>query len=283
MVSVDRILFFRRRQWVADGLLPILLLFSASRGRAQVKEKVILPPNLRQQTALKMQNASMSAMLEALRQNAHVSLLADGEPLREKADIDTSGTVAQLLDRIADTFDYEWKPAKSGIVLLTKRFQNEKERPQINLPEMQQMAKDMVAALRLAPLAAPDVELHDLWRQMMRSLTPEQLAAMSGETPFSARDLSPPQRQLLQQGIWQREMPEDLKRWDELARKLSGMTTSYFTADLSNISTISYTDETGPHTEQQAVISHVVREKNGHRLVTQIYKPAISRSNGGKP
>ena len=108
---------------------------------------------------------------------AGISVMTDGVPDKAKADLDVTGTVRQALDAICAAFDCRWSVSKTGIVMLSRRFADPAERPQVHLLEMQRMLRDIRAALDVVPPEIVGAKYGKLLERLADSFSDEQLAA----------------------------------------------------------------------------------------------------------
>jgi hypothetical protein len=195
---------FWLKKWILFiYLMPALLLSLAQQSLAQQHSE--LPASFQRQCKLHLENASLESIIQTLMKTGRISILVDGNPRRESDTLDLQGTLVEVLDRVARDFDYRWKVTKSGVVLMTKRFSAPLERPQLNLPEMQQMAKDMDQVLSTLPGDASgpvsNTRLGAIMKELMSSLTPTQMQALNAGTKLRSVDLDPVQAQLLGQAL----------------------------------------------------------------------------------
>ena len=95
---------------------------------------------------------SMSDMIASLSEQLGCSIVADDTPMKKQADVDIEGTGKEVLDRVAETFDYAWTLNRQGIITMHKAFKDPGDAPQTNLPEMRKMAQQAIAALNAFPV-----------------------------------------------------------------------------------------------------------------------------------
>jgi hypothetical protein len=149
-----------------------------------------------------------------------VTALADGEPASNSADIVVLATAAQALDVIGDRFDYSWLKSKSGVILLFKRFRKPEERPQMNVPEMRRMARDVAAAANRIPHGATSDAWHATLVALSRTFTSGQAHALQSGKKIYVTDLAPNQRALVREAIVTRMFAIPATGALELAAKL---------------------------------------------------------------
>ena len=230
---------------------------------------------------LQQKDVSFDEALKTLHAAGHINVLVDGEPRTQHADVNADKTVREALNAVCDAFDYKWTLSKSGIVLLTKRFKNSEERPQMRYAEMVQMAKDIRDALSLSPVTDEDASPNATLKQLLKSLTPEQYAALTGPKthPFYARDLRPGQYQMFVQSLWSFGFPSAYNGADLLLRQLESFPASSLFADPQNIQKEVSTSKSGQIIQEQEAItvSHLLRDRSGQRMITLIDEPLGAR------
>jgi hypothetical protein len=151
------------------------------------------------------------------------------------------------------------------VVLLTRRFKNPDERPQLNLPELRQTVKDMLTALPPVE-AAPD---HDRWGEMIialaDTLTPAQTQALRNGRRLAASDLSPTQQSLLERIILTRGYGVPRGVWERLFFQLDNMPTSVVrAADPSpNV-------PAAGQARKLRYVLHIARSKSGPSVETRL-------------
>jgi hypothetical protein len=256
----------------------LCLLFSAAvsvRAQAvnsdQAPHLKPVPAFLKQPFQARLQNMPLEQILEMIRKTGGINIVVDGEPVRTKADFDLSGTLQDALDRVADTFDYNWTVTKSGVVLMTKRFKDPEEHPQANLPEMRQMAKDILDALSLATHDTDDQAWSKQLETLAHSFTPAQFQALHAGQRLHGSDLAPDQLSLLRQATWSTfTYPRQV--WEELSAKLDAMPDSYIEAK----------KRSGPEAadgQPQYDCFHVERGRFGRWLITNLMHVTVQEGD----
>ena len=182
-----------------------------------------LPKYFAQKVQMRTGNQPMLAILDALTQETHVNILVDDEPLRQNADLIFNGTLREALDRVGNAFDYTWTVSKGGVVLMSKTFKNYDERPQVNLPEMLQMTRDILNALNLVQYDKDETHWPLILKQVAQSFTPEQAKVLNDGKKLRGSDLFPEQQQALQQAILSNTFLRPLHLWEELLPNLESM------------------------------------------------------------
>ena len=169
---------------------------------------------------------AMSDMIAILSEKSGCSIVVDDEPLRKLGDIDIDGTVQEALDRIAQTFDYTWTLSKQGVVLMSKAFNNPKEIPQMNLPEMRQMARTAIAALNSFPCDLDRMICYTQANLLFKSFSKEQAANLQQGVHLRLKDLTPDQAVLLQRLVTNEVLAGALTQWKTLLAGLDAVPTA---------------------------------------------------------
>ena len=188
-----------------------------------------LPANgpLSKPVKLHLEKASLHVALRELRIQAGISTLADGEPSANVSDIDVRGTAADALDIIGESFDYSWMRSKSGTVLLFKRFQRHEERPQMNVPEVLRMVREVSAAANRIPHGTTTEDWHRTLLALSRTFTPEQMAALRAGRRIYTSDLAPMQRSMVSEAVVTRMFGDPGTAASELSAKLELLNRSF--------------------------------------------------------
>jgi len=162
------------------------------------------------------------AILSELSRQIGTSIMADDEPLVKAASFDIEGSAKAALDKIANTFDYSWQTSKSGMVLMSKRFDNPQEIPQMHLLELQQMVKQSLEALSFIKCDST----FDWWSFKCKTLydlmTPEQKQYLQTGKALGYAEWTPEQRDLVWQMTLNRRFSGFLTGWNDLNFTLSG-------------------------------------------------------------
>ncbi len=230
-----------------------------------------------------MKGQSLQRSISSLGSIAHLTILADGEAMTDQVDIEASGTIREVLDLLADKFDYRWRVAHGGIILMTKRFQGAKERPQMHMAEMQQMSKDISNALTLVPNIDYGTSINAKLRQLLRSLSADQYSAIAGNQPFYARQLPVPQFQVLKESMWQVRLAPAVQEWSGMPFFLASFPRSYFIAD-PEFTHGTYVIEDGKEVLKKYIdVSHIVRDSQGHLTNIRLGEPFFSFAEEHQP
>jgi hypothetical protein len=250
---------FRIDRLGAAGMVIGLSLIAVLETRAG--RQVSPPTDLGRQIQIKIENMKLPDILKQLHQRFSMQFAMDGTPKRETSTFtfDFQGSERELLDRVTDTFDYAWSPAKGGVILLTKRFKDPYERPQLILPELRQTAKDM---LKVLPAVEPDAE-HEKWGPVLirlaSSLTEAQNRILNGGGQLAYGDLAPVQQELLSQVILMRGYGPARGVWEDLLAQLESMDTAAIVGQV----------QAGVG-EQNLIVSLVEKGRRGTKLETRL-------------
>ncbi len=171
------------------------------------------------QTVLRLRKQPLRDAVRLISASAGISILVDGSPLRDSKDIDFTGPAQDGLDRVADEFDYTWTVSKSGIVLMTKRFSDDSERPQANAIELGQSARDIVRAMRALPIL--DRSLAECFGLLAGAFTPGQAGWLERGGFLRIGDFAPAQRQLAVKAISTNMLRGSLEAWQRLVHQLT--------------------------------------------------------------
>jgi hypothetical protein len=172
-------------------------------------------------------NLSFAETLEELAKQG-VNVVTDGVPITLAASLSFKGTIKEALDKIGDAFDFDWTLTKNNIILMTKRFKNSDEFPQVHLVEIRQLTKEILAALKIVSYDPTPAGFGDQLRTLLSSFTSQQLQMLRSGQYLRSRDLTLPQRQLLEQAILNNTFALSYSRWEELDVRLKNLSTSYF-------------------------------------------------------
>src|SRR5579871_1188950 len=190
----------RSRIGAALFWLMLLLIFSVP---CIAQQSSVVSPAFKRPYQLDMKAAGLDEIIRHIAAETHINILVDGVPIKRKCDLEATGTLAEILDRLGNEFDYDWREIKGDVVLMTKRFANPDERPQIILPEARLMVQELDQLLNFLP-GDPDPTQHDgkarnalLARELLDSLTPEQMAIQKTRGSLHANNLSPEQVDLM--------------------------------------------------------------------------------------
>ncbi len=207
----------------------IVLLGLCSRSMSQQSTSTKYPDRHFLDAAFEMslQHATMPQIVQKLSETAHLSILVDGEPNRNLANFKFKAPARDLLDRLGETFDYDWTLTRANVVLFRKRFTVRGERPQTHLKEMQQLMKDIVATFDLAPRVAPGDAVSPMIQQLAQTFTPEQRAILNDGNKLSAGALLPDQLSLLNSAILANTFSELEEKLGHYAPLVSGLESSY--------------------------------------------------------
>jgi len=220
-----------RRKLRSSGRMTafLLCLFFAAYRQGLTQNQTVTPAFLKKPFRADAATRTFAQYAKMLREQCGISLIADGIPLKENAELEFDGTAKAALNRIADAFDFTWT-TKSGIVLMNKRFKSKEERPQINLPEMRQMTKEIVEAFHSIKYNADPQQWKPMLQTLAQSFTREQAQTLLEGQTLQATQLAPQQRELLTQAIYTMTFARPLPAWEMLLYRLENISNSYLLA-----------------------------------------------------
>ena len=202
---------------------------------------------------LDCKDGSMTQALEQLAAQAGISILAEGEPSRRPFTLQGSGSAEKLLTQITDDYDYAWHVSNSGIVLLTRRFTDEHETPEINLAELHASLQDVLGSLRaIYTPAPPRTSLVDAFRQFAAQLSPEEAGRLKSGKGLSIASLSPLLRGQAANIIYFNELQSVYSQLDYFDRVIQALPTLSLTTQevhFNNNTVSRYVRLTAPHSE----------------------------------
>ena len=211
--------------------LPLQLFVWAAGGRADAQEKLpALPPHFSDHVAAKFHQQSLKQIVAELDKQAGLNILIDGEPLAPLADLAFDGTLEEVLNKIADTFDYNWKAGKGGIVLFNKRFRNRNDAPQASLSELTHLIKNMNDIFGLVNVDPQPFLWSSHLIQLGKSLTVQQRSFLLTEKRLRARELKPEQFLNLRTAVMNNTFGNPMKVWADLSDHLRTLDTAYLVA-----------------------------------------------------
>ena len=198
--------------WIV-GLLP------ASSLSAQPSQSISPLPTA--SISVKFIGVPFSKILSVLSKQFKLNILTDGTPVLNQAEIEMTGSPKEVLDRIADVFDFRWSLSKHGVILFTKRFKNPDEHPQMHLQEMQHMVQDI---LSFWPRRPGDIKgsIYPL-NALYRTFSPEQLQRLQNGQALSLDQLDEQQRSLVQLALQNNLMRNSRDVWEKTSAELGGM------------------------------------------------------------
>ena len=218
---------------------------------------------------LNLERATMAEIVQKLSATAHVSILVDGEPNQNLADFRLRAPVRDVFDSLAKMFDYDWTLTRANVAVFRKRFRVRGEMPQAHLAEMQQLMKDIVSAVNLAP----KVERGSLgaitpWiRKLILTLTPEQAEALRQGNSIPATLLSQDQLSLLHSAFLAGTFDDLERQVDYYAPLMAGMETSYLVTK-ERLSVPNADAATHPQRDYVYVVRDKSKKLLSHYLVT---------------
>ena len=207
---------------------------------------------------ISLQQATMAQIVQKLGETAHVSILVDGEPNQNSANFQCTASLRVLLNKLGDTFDYDWTLTKTNVAIFRKKFTVRGERPQAHLGEMQQLMKDVVAAFALAPRIDRGDALTPIVERLVHTFTPEQTEYLQQGKKLSAAALRPDQLSILSSAIQACTFGELEEKIDYYAPLVSAMESSFLVVKLRPSAT-----GTAQLPGTQREYFYVIRDKGG--------------------
>ena len=201
-------------------------------GQAQQIKKAMqteqkLPEVFSKRLEVSEREASLADLLKMAREKTGLNFIVDGKPLKTGIAISGSMSTKKLLDTISTVFDYDWKLSKSGVVLLSKRFDDHADRPQVNLLEMQQMAKEIADAIDSLQVDLKEVNWGEQIPELADSFSPQQLAYLQTGKPILGKELNQTGQNLLKSIVLNRDFAAAKRIWTEELLRLTNMKNSY--------------------------------------------------------
>lgn len=213
-------------------MLCWLPMHSISAGLAQ--QAAASAGRLEQTTHLTLKGVSFSGTLETIMQQTHLAIVADGVPADKTVDVDVKGSLREVLDRVADEFDYTWREGSGGVILMNKRFKDTRAVPQTHLRELRQVTSNILNILQTLNPNTNGVDWPDLEVSLAGTFTPEQTRLLLRGERLYASALSPPQLQSLRTIIGSATFGVDCLRWKELLRSFEVMQRSELVLSIIN-------------------------------------------------
>lgn len=235
-----RTLVITRSGWMT--LLSFVMCVCSTVGRAQqMPASAWRQPAsntvLKKRLKIDMPHAHWEDLIKTIAKQANINIIADGMPLEQSVDFTLTGTLQEILDALADKFDYTWKTASADVIIMNKRFQDGRERPQAHYAEIKQVVKDVLDGLNALPHDPHAEEVYQTgnfvprWPQMIKTLikdlSPQQMAALQQGQRLSMTDFSPDQRGLLINAIYDNGFFSTRGQWYGLMSLLKELPRSY--------------------------------------------------------
>jgi hypothetical protein len=217
-------------------------------------------------------NAKRQSLLEMLRlviPSQGAGFVIDGDPVMRTADLQINGSAGEVLDRIADLFDYSWSATPEGIVVLNKRFKTSDDRPQVKVPEMLAMARDVTRAFD-----AMSFDRSNRWEvpllSLANSLSVDQLNALKAGRVLKGASLTAHQLELLQSALLTNTFATSAEAWYEFRTQLAGIGESVVSLEGGGIPL-----REGSQSQTRTLI-YSVKLKSGGTLATPLF-PSLAR------
>ena len=219
-------------------LVVLLLISRATLNKAiaqehKLQEPASLTASLDQKLQIETGHTSLPILVKLLSEQANISLMVNGESPNKFINFKSSGTVRGSLDMLCENFDYTWKPTKSGLIVMNKRFYHGDTLPQVHYMEIMQAAKDIINALSALPydIHAEEFRLKGLmnprWPDMLdnvaSNLTPNQVSVLRSGAQLPITELSPPQRTQMEDIILTASLSSTHNQWAGLLDILKGI------------------------------------------------------------
>jgi hypothetical protein len=181
-------------------------------------------------TNLQLTDASLSQMLDkVIPASSPLSYVVEDLPIKATADLAYHGPLIDALDRIADLFDYTWRVRKGACIVFEKRFANLDEHPQLILPELLRIARDMNTTLKGIPYQSGVANDGFNIRAFYLLLTPQQVSRLERKESLGAKDLSVTQRNLMVTALYSSQYQSTVTGWQDLEAQLAAMPKSALT------------------------------------------------------
>jgi hypothetical protein len=121
---------------------------------------------------------------------------------------------------------------------MSKQFCEPSERPQVNLPEMVEMTRNMISALTLVDYDRDSSQWQGIVKKVAETFTPEQLRSLNNGDKLHGSSLTAQQQNGLRGAILTNTFANQLQLWEALLPNLENMGKSHLQsreADASNL------------------------------------------------
>ncbi len=214
--------------------LAVLLWFLGDTNASLAQQPVSTTSRLEQATHLLLKDGSFSAALDTIIQQTHVAIVAEGMPADKKVILDVKGSLREVLNRVAEEFDYTWREGSGGVILMNKRFKDSKSAPQTHLFEMRQVISNILTILQTLSPDTNGVDWPDLELSLANTFTDEQTQLLLKGDRLYASALSPSQLQRLRIIIGNATFGVECFRWKDLSRAFDAMQRSELALTVTN-------------------------------------------------
>ena len=190
-------------------------------GYANVPQNI----NLGSQFTDKRANTFVEA-LDNLSKKAGVPVIADGTPANSAVSKMFEGSINEVLDHFAKTYDMTWKRSKSGSIIFNKAFYQKEEIPQYHPKELAHVSEIILKVLPTINEPIEGLMTHSLKQSIVESLTPDQLRLLRSDTrdpkgdinpndgpKIATKDLTPLQMHLIKEAVDQRYWGKMIETW----------------------------------------------------------------------
>lgn len=200
--------------WALATMGALVCCLSGAQRAASAQQppsKLPSTPSPAWQTAhihIQTQGKPLSYVVALLARQLHCNIVMDDAPLLPPPDLDCEGTGKEVMDKVCDAYDYSWRVGRQGMTLLSKRFYNPDELPQMSLPELQQMGRDALTALAGVTCDPRVTGWAYGCKTLYEGCTPAQLETLKQGSPLRYAELSAAQQETLAQMLLNRRFAE---------------------------------------------------------------------------
>ena len=181
------------------------------------------------QIDLSLDDQPLAAIIEALSDQIGHGIVMDGKPLETRGILKLKTTAKAALDQVAEHFDCNWTMGKQGAILMSKRFYQSGDLPQLHLKEMQKMAADLLSIwpensskVRMETYPYTAITINP-GNALYRLMTSEQSRSLSAGNPIAFQDLSAEQKDLARLCMLKGAAGNSHDVWDRLNACLAKM------------------------------------------------------------
>lgn len=182
---------------------------------------------------LTLQDKPISAIIEALSDQIGHGIVLDGKPLLARGSFKLHTSAKSALDQVAECFDCSWTSGKHGVILMSKRFHQPDDLPQIHLKEMQKMAADLLSIwpedaskARLSHYPFTTVRISP-GNALFRTFSSDQVKYLNDGHVLTYQELTAEQKDLIHLCILNGASGDSHDIWDGLNARLAKMPESY--------------------------------------------------------
>jgi hypothetical protein len=173
---------------------------------------------------VRLKGVSLSQMLDiVIPANSPLNYVVEDLPIKTTADLTYRGPLKDALDHVADEFDYTWRVRKGTFVVFEKRFVDPDEHPQLILPELLKIARDVNTTLKGIPYQSGIANDFFNIRTLYLSLTPPQVSRLERKESLGVNDLSVAQTDLMITALYSSQYQSAIYAWQDLESQLAAM------------------------------------------------------------